>query len=81
MASHCSGFMVPTATAKAQQMKEQLYNRDAKLTDLFGDLEPKCMLDAIVGTYSKAGSDFLSVIALCHVGSLLLARHVSCVSF
>ena len=67
MASPCSGPMVSTTTtAKAPQMKEQLYNRDAKLTDLFGNLEPKCMLDAIIGTYSKAGSDFLNVIALCH---------------
>ena len=39
---------------KAPQLKEQLYNPDAKLTDLFGSLEPKMMLDAIISTYCKA---------------------------
>lgn len=38
---------------KAPQLKEQLYNPDAKLTDLFGSLEPKMMLDAIISTYCK----------------------------
>lgn len=40
------------STAKAEQLKDQLYNPDAKLTDLFGELEPKLMLDAIKKTYN-----------------------------
>lgn len=43
-----------TGVARAQQLKDQLYDSQAKLTDLFGDLEPKLMLDAIIATYCKA---------------------------
>lgn len=43
-----------TGVARAQQLKVQLYDSQAKLTDLFGDLEPKLMLDAITATYLKA---------------------------
>ena len=36
---------------KAQELKKKLYDPNVKLVDLFGDLEPKMMLDAIFDTF------------------------------
>lgn len=47
-----SGGGGATIGARAHEIKDQLYNPDAKLTDLFGELEPKLMLDAIKKTYN-----------------------------
>lgn len=49
------------STAKAEQLKDQLYNPDAKLTDLFGELEPKLMLDAIKKTYNPKANGFIYI--------------------
>lgn len=38
-------------STKAEQLKRQLYDPDAKLTDLFGNLEPKLMLDQIMNCF------------------------------
>lgn len=46
------GGVATTIGARAHEIKDQLYNPDAKLTDLFGELEPKLMLDAIKKTYN-----------------------------
>lgn len=37
-----------SAVTRAFQLKRQLYDNDVKLVDLFGDLEPKMMLNAIM---------------------------------
>ena len=36
---------------RAAELKKALYDPNAKLVDLFGDLEPKLMLDAIMETF------------------------------
>ena len=42
-----TGATASAAPSRAVQLRKQLYDKDAKLVDLFGDLEPKLMLDAI----------------------------------
>lgn len=46
-----AGISAQAGGTKAEQLKKQLYHKDAKLVDLFGDLEPKMMLDSIINTF------------------------------
>ena len=43
---------------RAADLKRALYDPNAKLVDLFGDLEPKLMLDAITETFWESCPDF-----------------------
>ena len=45
------GGSLPARQTKAAQLKQELYSKDAKLSDLFGDLEPKMMLQSITDTF------------------------------
>lgn len=46
-----SSTVVGPAACRAAELKKQLYDKDVKLIDLFGDLEPKLMLDAITESF------------------------------
>ena len=43
---------------RAADLKRALYDPNAKLVDLFGDLEPKLMLDAITETFWESCPEF-----------------------
>ena len=65
MASFGHPSAAATGVARAQQLKDQLYDSNAKLNDLFGDLEPKLMLDAIIDTYCKALLPAVTIVVSC----------------
>lgn len=62
---------------KAQELKKKLYDPNVKLVDLFGDLEPKMMLDAIFDTFWESYLNLYFSYWICSVACPLFTSNAS----